>query len=270
MLGQTGGLVALMVVGSFAARRRPWLAGTLLALAAMIKVYPAVLWLFFLLWHRRVARHTIVAGIILLAFSVAISGPTMHAEWIDTLLGGEPYPTMAEHNNSLVGFWLRLLTVNPYVQPLANAPWLAYTLLGVSSLAVIGGCIWIYRNQVDRHLEALHYSAWLCAMSLLAPANGIYNLMFLVLPCLAVVHTLEQRPDRTVRSTLLLVTMPCYMPLVSTFIQAAAPGVSIWHIPWLALVFTPPLYALVGYFTLLMILGASRQASGELQAERRY
>ena len=107
-------------------------------------------------------------------------------------------------------------------------------------------------------------------MVYLAPANGIYNLMFLVLPCLAVVHALEQGPDRTVRSILLLMTMPCSMPLVSTFIQAVAPGVSIWHIPWLAPVFTPPLYALAGYFALLVILGTNRPASGELQAELRY
>ncbi len=150
VLGQTGSLLAFLLVGCFAARRRPWLAGTLLTLAALIKVYPAVLWLFFLLWRPRAARQMALVAVVLGILSIVLCGPAIHIEWIGALMGGEPYPTKAQHNDSLVGFWLRLLTANPFVKPLADVPWLAYSLLGLSSLAVIGACAWLYRNRHDK------------------------------------------------------------------------------------------------------------------------
>ena len=83
-------------------------------------------------------------------------------------------------------------------------------------------------------------------MLLLTPANGYYNLVLLLLPCLAILRYLELSADRHVRTWLVIATALVCIPTGWT---SAHPWLyQTLHIGWGLLVLTPPLYGLLLYF----------------------
>jgi hypothetical protein len=136
--------------------------------------------------------------------------------------------------------------------PLLDAPLLARALTIVSSLLVLGACLWVRdRGDGDRQ-RLLEYSLWLCAMLLLSPINGSYNLVLLLLPLLMILGRLEQKPDRRVRNWLILGTaLACFPPAWSNGLPAIYNAV---HVGWGTLVLTPAFYGLLVYIGLLVWL----------------
>ena len=198
-LGQVSILMALIMLGSFElAKRRPWLAGMLLALSALIKVFPAVLGGYFLLRRRAALWRGVVAGLAIVGISLLLHGPAPYSNYLTKVVFGRDYPYFGEHNVSLFGFWGRMFTPNEYGIALANAPLLARALVLGCALAALAVCAWASRGPDTEPAEQLRAGTWLCAMMLLSPSNGTYTFVVLLLPLLAALRVYEQTSQRRV------------------------------------------------------------------------
>jgi hypothetical protein len=253
-LGQTGILLAFLLVASLAlARRNPGVGGFLLALASLIKLYPAFIGLYYALRRPRSPLWWgICVGALILALSVLLYGLTPYISYLQRLRAGSYHPYAAEFNTSFYGLWARLLVPSHFGVALADLPLLASLLTGLSGLGALWLC-WRAGANGSEDLEAqLQSSAWLCAMMLLSPLNGIYNLVLLLLPLLAILRYLEQHPDRAVRNWLVIATaLVCIPPLWSDWSSALSNSV---HIGWGLLLLTPPFYGLLIYLLLAAAL----------------
>jgi hypothetical protein len=262
-LGQVSIVVALLVAGCFAlARSRAPLAGLLLALASLTRLNPALLGVYYMLRRpRRVAWWSIVMGVALLALSVVFYGTAHYESYFQTIVQRNinregAYPYAAAHNISLFGFWSRMFTVSHHTIPLADLPTLAHALTLLMSLAVLVLCFVVGRRDADDGRDLLGYGVWVCAMMLLLPTNGYYNLVIMVLPLLAMVRVLEERPDRRLRAWLVVaVALLCIPPgwshAIPWLYEAVRTG-------WGVVALTPSLYGLL-ICTALLALFARRQ-----------
>ena len=250
VLGQVGSLMAAFIVTSYMlAQSRPFLASFLLSFSIVIKLYTAVIWFAYVQIQRwKMAYSTIVFCLLLVFVSIAISGQNGYIHFATKLMQGSAYPHTAEHNNSLFGYWLRLFTTNPFVHPLAPMAMLAYLLIAVSIILVILLTWQIGRKAAEAADHAVIFSTWICAMSLITPASGVYNFMILLLPILTLIRVNETHKQKMLSRYLFIVLMLLYMPLMS----------SLYSIPdlqaqrWIALYFTPPFYGLLILFILLL------------------
>lgn len=264
-LGQVSIMVALLVAGCFAlARHRPPLAGLLLALASLARLNPALLGLYYLLRRpRRVAWWSIGIGVGLLALSVVLYGMAHYETYFQSIVQRNinregAYPYAAAHNISLFGFWSRMFTESHHAIPLTDLPLLAHALTLAMSLGVLAICFVVgRRDDADDGSDLLEFGVWICAMMLLLPTNGYYNLVILLLPLLAMVRALEVHPDRRLRAWLVVaVALACIPPGWSRghpWLYEAA------HTGWGLLVLTPSFYGLLLCMVLLVLLARRQQ-----------
>ena len=253
-LGQTGILLAFLLVASLAlAHRRAGIAGALLAIASLIKLYPAFLGIYYALRRpRHVLWWSIVAGALIVGLSVVAYGITPYISYVQRLRAGSYHPYAAEFNTSLYGLWSRLFVPNHFGIQVANLPLLATILTALSGLGVLGLCFWVGAGAADDLAAQLQQGVWLCGMMLLSPLNGVYNLVLLLFPLLVVLHYLEQHPDREVRNWLILATaLVCVRPLWSEWSPTLDNFV---HVGWGLLLLAPPFYGLLLYLVLLVRL----------------
>ena len=136
--------VFLLVLIGFAwvavKKDRPALAGLLIALAAWIKIYPALILVYFL-WKRnwRAFWGGVIGGIGLALFQIAISGIGIFIDFFRSLLvtAGEGGAYHMWKNNSILGFASKLFQTNMRVEPfLVNPTLFTLTRLGLSLLVV--------------------------------------------------------------------------------------------------------------------------------------
>jgi hypothetical protein len=246
--------MAFLIVACLALeRRQAGIAGLLLALASLIKLYPAFLGIYYGLRRpRRVLGWCIIAGILILGLSVVAYGIAPYSTYLQRLRAGSYYPYGAEFNISLFGLWSRLFVPNHFGIQVANLPLLATILTALTGLGVIGLCLWTGAAAANALEAQLQHGVWICGMMLLSPLNGLYNLVLLLLPLLAILRYLEQHPDRSVRNWLVLATaLVCVRPLWSEWSPTLDNFV---HIGWGLLLLSPPLYGLLIYLALLTLL----------------
>jgi hypothetical protein len=242
-LGQVSILVALLVSGCvLLAQRRPWVSGVLLGGAAALKLYPGLLVLYYLgRGPRVIAYSAALAGLIILGGLCIYPGVAVMVEYVQRVLlqslGHLAYT--AEVNISITGFFDRLLTDNPYAVPVAHAPGLSRLLIVLCSLLVVGLAIW--RGGIY---------TWMVAMLLLAPQNGYYNLVILLLPALAIVAELQARPHKLLAAGFALSGLLCMIP------PAWSQGLPLYeavHTRWGVLAVSPAFYGLLLLFGLLLV-----------------
>jgi hypothetical protein len=184
LLGQLGIVLALCLVLAFRLSIRfPVIAGAIVALASVIKIYPALFGMYYLASRQwRVLAAVIVAGIVLLLIPFSIHGLTPYQAYAEKVLFGNFYPYPSEFNMSLHGFFYRLTTPNEYTRSFEGIAHLLPRLSGFFSLLVVLYCGWqTFKQHVYR---LLLLGMWLCAMQLVTPLNGYYNLVALCIPAL--------------------------------------------------------------------------------------
>jgi hypothetical protein len=145
-MGQINALLFLFAALAFcfARRERPWLAGFCIALATLIKIYPAVLLLFFAAKRQyRIVIATLVCLIGLVAVSLPVCSARLYGTYLSEVLPRQTDGGAFYRNQGLGGLFARLLTTNECVPPVTNRPAAAHwlTILGgaavlVSALAV--------------------------------------------------------------------------------------------------------------------------------------
>lgn len=259
-LGQVSILLTLLMVGSFAlAMRRGRLAGFLLAIAGMIKLYPAFFGLFYLrCGARRVAWWALGSAILLTGADLLLRGPAPYLLYLHKVLLGGFYPYAAEFNISLVGFWQRLFVSSRFAVAVLNEPGLAWGLAAGCSLAVLAGCWWVGGRTAQHNRTLLQFCVYLCGMLLISPVNGLYNLVALLLPILAIIRVLEVRPNPKLRVWLVITAALACVPAGWSI---GTPLYDLVHTGWGLLALTPALYGLLLMFGLLVWL--TRQVASE-------
>lgn len=165
-------------------RERPLEAGLALSLGTMIKVMPAALIVYFA-WRRQ-WRVVIGAAIGLAALgllSMAVVGPGEVFSYVRqaALVGDPRIPTPYPANQSLNGFFSRLLTANEWGGSLADDPALAMNLARGLGLIVLAATFGLCRpGRPIRGRVEIEVGMVIIAMELLA-ALAFYHLLTLML-----------------------------------------------------------------------------------------
>lgn len=266
-LGQVSVLLSLLIVAVLVLERRPAWAGLLLATATLIKLYPAMLGFYYLRYRPRLlAWWAAATGLLILALETVLHGWLPWSSFFNQLKNNPyPLPYAAEFNISIVGFWRRLLTASDYAVPLADVPALATALIALSCLLVIVTCLWVGRGVTTVAGRQLVFCCWLCAMLLLSPINGYYNLLLLLLPGLLLTrYAQQQRNQRLLLWLLAAALLVCIPPTWTDEVPALRQAL---HIGWGVLLLTPSFYGL-WLFLALCAVSARRCGVGTEQSRR--
>jgi uncharacterized membrane protein len=135
-MGQVNSLLFFFcaVVLFFIRKDRPWLAGFFVALASLIKIFPLILIPFFVMKRQyRVVGSTFICIILLTCVSLTVCSLELWGTFFSDVLPVQYSGGAWVRNQGFVGFFTRLLSQNPHVEPLDNAPDLARILAILAS-----------------------------------------------------------------------------------------------------------------------------------------
>jgi len=257
-LGQLGIITSLLLVlAVLLGRRWPRAAGLALGFAAAIKIYPALFGFQFVRQRRSVIGWAVAGGAGVMLLGLLLWGGAPYAIYIDRIMlhNTAPYPIASEVNLSFVAFWLRLLTTTRYAMPLADLPPLALALSAICSLGLIGLCLRACWRQPHPPSYLLQSSIWLCAILLLWPASGFYNLVVLLLPMMLMARSFEDSPDPKLLRWLALATAALFIApgwsntMAGPIYQGVHRGLGVFLL-------SPAFYGLIGYQILLLVMAA--------------
>jgi hypothetical protein len=204
-------LAALAVFLLLDQRRRPWLAGIALAFSMLIKPLSMAL-AAYLIWRRDWQRLiALLAGLAIGVLVMAIvAGAQPQVDYVRSFVdvapsNSTPYPP----NQSVFGFWLRLLTPNEFSTALADAPGLA-TLLSYLSAGVLtllaAYLTWPRLDDTARHKDnfAPGMGLALVTFSLIVPTSWYHHFTIDLIPLLLAWFAAPQHAQRAWRAALLV------------------------------------------------------------------
>jgi alpha-1,2-mannosyltransferase len=191
-MGQVNALLFLCValVLYFTRRGRPWCAGFFIALAALVKIFPAVLIVFFA--ARRQFKSVVAAMvsiIVLGAVSLTVCNASLYVTYMSQVL-----PRLAEggafyRNQGLGGLFARLLTDNDYVNALANWPALARGLGALAGVLVLVAALYVAARRGGRRSTVdLEFGLCLVATLLALSKSWEHYGVLLLFPYLAILR----------------------------------------------------------------------------------
>jgi hypothetical protein len=264
--GQLSLLLLLLLVGAWAAYRsgRERLAGVLLGIAAVLKIFPAFVFLYFLFRRRwRVVAAGAGCALVLTLMTAAVLGPQVYAAYFHEVpaLAGEW--RAAWNNTSLPGLWSKLFDPgikSNAVEPLTYNPLLARWLVLLSCAMVITLLAVVVRQAQTRAECDRAFAAVVVGMLLLAPVTWEHSLLLLLLP-LAVFWKCwpaASRPHRVLQVlTVVLLLSPRFYYQMFRVGGDSASGRALASTAQTVLVLSLQTYALLAVFVL--IVQAARQ-----------
>ncbi|HEX4039205.1 MAG TPA: glycosyltransferase 87 family protein [Acidobacteriaceae bacterium] len=255
LFGQFYVLLLLLIVAACWSYLRGFrlLAGALLALAAVCKIFPLLLFVFFLQrreWRALAAGG--VAGLAATALSIGVFGWNVHRTWLLQILpwvlhgeGLQPYVASASISSVLH----RLFLVEPQWNP---HPWhsspLAYALLmsALSTGAFAPAILLIRGKERKRSRILLEWSALLTASLAISTLPASYNFVLMAFPVCVLASILLERRQLWWLAALVLAYLGIGFPLA---VPRGAGGLAmLLYVPRLPLMFAVLLsiYALLG------------------------
>jgi Glycosyltransferase family 87 len=196
-------LLLLIVAACWAYQRRlPALAGALVAIAAACKIFPILLFLFFLRrGNWRALLSGLVTGAAALSISVAVFGWNLHRTYLQQILPwtlhGEGLPPYATASASISSVLHYLFLAEPQWNP---HPWhsspLCYALLAptLQMLAFAPAVLLIRKTDRTPRRVALEWSALITASLAISTSPASYLFVLMVFPvCVLTALLLERR-----------------------------------------------------------------------------
>jgi hypothetical protein len=206
--GQLNLVLLLLLTGAWVADRRGragW-AGALVGVAAAIKLFPAFLFLYFVLRRQWAAMLAGVFTLILLTgLTAAMLGPDTYRTYVQDVLPQLEKFRTSWFNASLVGFWTKLFnpaTRDEHVEPLWRSAAAARAGIVLTGLAVVGAVAWAVRRAVSRAELDHAFGAAVTGMLLLSPITWDYAFLLLLVP----IAVIWRDPPRSEAAKLLLIT----------------------------------------------------------------
>jgi hypothetical protein len=204
-------LLGMLVAACWAyGERRSGMAGALIGLATLTKIFPGVFLIYFL--RKRDGRALASAAITLAfgaAISVAVFGWPMHRYYVQTVLPwtlrGEALPPYLLSAASLSTLLHRMFLYEPQWNP---HPWhhapLVFAVAGpLLQMLILGPAILLVSTVIDRRWIPLEWSLLLAATLTISTSPASYNFTLLILPA-AVLCGLDA-PRRALLALLLFV-----------------------------------------------------------------
>ncbi len=191
MQGQLNLVLLLLLVGVWAADRgrHPIVAGTLLAAAIAIKLFPGFLLLYFLLQRKWLAAAATCLGLIVITgLTSVVLGTETYSTYVTEILPSAASWKGAWNNASLAGFWHKLFdpsTKNGTLAPLYFSPTLARVGTLASWLLVIAALAPIIWRSRTRTQSDNAFGLCLAAMLLVSPVTWEHYFL-LLLPTLVI------------------------------------------------------------------------------------
>ena len=203
LIGQFYVLLLLLIVAACWAylRGRHGLAGALVAIAAACKIFPVLLFIFFLRrgnWRALISGA--VTGLAALAVSIAVFGWNLHRTYLHQILpwslhgeGLPPYAT-ASASISTVLHYLFLAEPQWHPHPWHNSP-LCYALLQptLQMLALAPAVLLIQKDDSTPGRILLEWSALITASLAISTSPASYNFVLMVLPVCVLAALLLER-----------------------------------------------------------------------------
>jgi hypothetical protein len=256
ILAQLSIPLAACVVGCWLSLRRgrDVLAGALLGLAVLIKLFPALL-LLYLVWRRRwralgAAAAVGAAGLALTLATIGLDNLLVYRE---TIVPANLATFRSElHNVSLSAAFGRVFVGSEYIAPLVYAPALADLLTAacVGALALLLADT-IRRLRASDEGDTLAVALLCAALPVLTPTSWSHSFVLLILPCALLVKGLPGSP--TINQT---------RPLVVAFLLISLPDIALARqiarlyqpalVPWYATL--PMLLTMAGVLLLIVLL----------------
>jgi Glycosyltransferase family 87 len=194
-------LILLLLTGTWAADRsgRPLLAGVLLGMAGVIKLFPGFLLYYFVLRRQWKSLFAAVATVLLLTgLTVAVLGVESYRSYIEDVL-----PRVSEfrgkwNNASLGGFWIKLFdppsVKDTRVEALYQSKWLARFGILSSYTAVVVALTRIVRRAATPAQQDVAFGLSIIAMLLVSPITWDHYLLLLLIPIAATWIHLPRSP----------------------------------------------------------------------------
>jgi hypothetical protein len=186
--GQITLLVLLLLTGVWAADRadRPILAGVLLGAAVAIKLFPAVLFLFFIMRKR---WQTVASGLASIALATLLTASVLGIHTYRTYFT-VVMPSVAKYraswfNLSVPAYWTKLFDPPgelSFVQPITRSPFLAFLSIFWTCALIVGTLVWLIARARTRTELDLSFGAAMTAMLLVSPITWDHYLLLLLIP----------------------------------------------------------------------------------------
>ena len=177
-------LLLLCALGLYFARKERYVAaGIPIGLAAAVKFFPAILALFFLLKRRpRGAISTIAAAFAFTLASLYIYTPAFLFNYFTKVLPSQASAGASLRNQSITGFFSRLLTSNTHTLSVENLPALATVLsLIISLLVLFVLCLFVFKNRrAEPGKYGIEFAAFLVAGVIVTPKSWTHLAVFLL------------------------------------------------------------------------------------------
>jgi Glycosyltransferase family 87 len=240
----------------------PWLAGMTLGLAAGLKLFPAFLFLYFLMRANWIAL--VAGGIGFVSISAAallLFGQDAFSDYFRVVLPSLEHYRSSWSNLSLTGFWLR--TCNPghgeRVIPLAHSPLGAWVGMCSTTALVTLLVAWGCRGLRKRTDPDWAFALGLVGMLLVSPITWNHYFLFLCLPFALIWRDSTSWQRWVFRLLLILMWIP---PGIYHLIGMGKTAASKWETARHELPFLTPMqnllvasfltYCLLGLFVLVL------------------
>jgi len=259
LLGQFYALVLLLICVAYYAScsKQPFVSGLLLAIAAMLKLFPALFLLFFL-WKRnwRAVGGFICGVSVLAVISIATLGREVHFVFLSEVLPqvsrGDWLAPYELWRNSFITLWSHLFLFEPELNasPSVNSPALYIIAVAATTTALLFGFLLSASDRDDKAGSALEWAALVPLILLLSSTTGSYHSTVLIFAAIVGFDALVVKARKRIAIAFLLLFVTACAP-VPTYISQ--------FFPLTRLVATLALY--------VVLLGASKHWS--IQVPRR-
>ncbi|TKJ30712.1 MAG: hypothetical protein CEE40_04260 [Chloroflexi bacterium B3_Chlor] len=196
LLGQLDLLILFLIVVSYWGYRsgREVVAGASLGLAAMIKLSPGLLLLYFLVKRRfRVVASAFATVALIGSLSLLVAGPKAHIVFLTDILPTLLAGSAQMDNQSLNGFFNRLYLEAPFITELAEVPPLpqARILTLLTSALLVGIVAFLLRKRLVSGNDLgfdVEYSLVVILLPLISSIAWHHYMAWYVLPLLVLVN----------------------------------------------------------------------------------
>ena len=186
-------LLAILVAACWACTRRlSVVAGALIAVATMAKIFPVIFAVYFLRKRNWKAFCSVCVTVtVCLAVAVPLFGWSIHRHYLLSVLPwalrGEALPPYELASATFSSVLHRLFLFEPQwnPHPWRNMPWLAATLAPVLQMALLAPAILLIGPEAssrEHDVTALEWSALLCATLTISTSPASYDFALLLLP----------------------------------------------------------------------------------------
>jgi hypothetical protein len=200
---QIGVVVALLVIAAWycLTRDRPWLAGVLIGLAALIKMFPALLFFWLLLRRRRAFVAGLATVFIAALFLYSIRGPAAFVDYYHAARAVEE-----EFGRSRINYSPSAVISYVIAGPTAKSIW-ASAAVAFADVMLFGysAFLTLRKRTPTQFDEALEFSGYIALACLLSPTVEAFYYPILLLPIATVASMI--RPAALVSSSIALLAI---------------------------------------------------------------